>query len=274
MNKRVLYYIGTVLMLTILCTACTLAQPEAETENGGKDRYVGIYAVLEEDARGVSEELIGQYSEEENTYIFPGLEGHALFVARKGQGDDSYMSSCIDMGDASVAYHTVETETEHYTNYEISGTLYVTREDTYWRLFNVYQKADGTIYLNGTGDCIGSFGTVTLEEKATRTVNGQNIDMGTTKVSVTIETAKIADAAVLYWYDSEGELLFKESPDLLAVTELSWYPGAIRLILEERFGEEVSGTLYEQGTEENPTILKIMTLGDDGMGEIKDIPVK
>ena len=80
MNKKRFCALAFILMIVLLCTACTLAQPEVESETGTEDRYVGIYVVSEEDSWAVNGEVIGQYSEEEEAYIFPGLEGYALFV--------------------------------------------------------------------------------------------------------------------------------------------------------------------------------------------------
>lgn len=300
-KKGLLMFVtATVLFLT----ACTLAKPEVENSYL-EDRFVGVYIVGAAESESLydmegwiphgkeryeigsvkveSDRLIfpGEYVQDELRYAFPGLKGYALFAAEaKNPGeDDPFLTTCSDLQNVSSAFHTVAPENgeEAYTDYELSGTLYVAEsmtEDNYYRMLNVFQKSDGMIYLDGTGDAIGcSGGTFSVEMSDTRTVNGEKMEMGTTRASVTLEEAKEADSGVLYWYSQEGELLSAAPLDLKQITELDWNEKADWAVFEEIFDEEVVRTIIEKGTEEEPAFLTVATIDEDGVGVIKTVPL-
>ena len=312
MIKRV--FLLVVLSFVLLLSACTLAKPEEKQSAEMADRFIGVYILDDAQANAIHEmegwvedgteqhemdsvnialpRLIykAEFVEGEHRYQFPGLKGYALFAATVGQGQDAYTTTCSDLENVNVKFHTrdadlsiVQTEIEDaemagsVTDYELTGTIYVENVDSenhYLRLMNVFQKPDGTIYLDGTGDAFSSAGSVSLEEKSSRTVNGKKVELGTTKVTVTIEEAKEADSGILYWYGETGELLMTQPLDPEQVTELTWQEKAAWVIYEETFGEEVVRTLYEKGTEEEPVCLSIMTINEDGIGEIKTVEIK
>ena len=312
MIKRV--FLLVVLSFVLLLSACTLAKPEEKQSAEMADRFVGVY-ILDDDQANAIYEMEGwvedgteqhemdsvnialprliykaEFVEGEHRYQFPGLKGYALFAATVGQGQDAYTTTCSDLENVNVKFHTrdadlsiVQTGIENaemagsVTDYELTGTIYVENADSenhYLRLMNVFQKPDGTIYLDGTGDAFSSAGSVSLEEKSTRTVNGKKVELGTTKVTVSIEEAKEADSGILYWYGETGELLMTQPLDPEQVTELTWQEKAAWVIYEETFGEEVVHTLYEKGTEEEPVCLSIMTIDEDGIGKIKIVEIK
>ena len=307
MIKKV--FLLVVLSFVLLLSACTLAKPE-ETKATEGDRFVGVYIISEDtdvklydldgwiqdgmedfEANRINVDIPrliypGVFDPEEHRYVFPGLDGYALFVAeaRDANDDYPYHTSCIDLQDAHVKYNTVDMGEsgvslleESYTNYELSGTLYVENvylKNNYLRLMNVFQKPDGTIYLDGTGDAFACASSFSLEEKSSRTVNGEKVELGTTKVTVTIEEAKEADSGILYWYGETGELLMTQPLDPEQVTELTWQEKADWVIYEETFGEELVRTLYEKGTEEEPVCLSIMTIDEDGIGRIKTVEIQ
>lgn len=306
------------LLLTICMmfsfTACSLAKPEEKQSADTADRLIGVYILDDVQANAIHEmegwvedgteqhemdsvnialpRLIykAEFVEGEHRYQFPGLKGYALFAATVGQGQEAYTTTCSDLENVNVKFHTrdadlsiVQTGIEDaemagsVTDYELTGTIYVENADSenhYLRLMNVFQKPDGTIYLDGTGDAFASAGSVSLEEKSSRTVNGEKVELGTTKVTVTIEEAKEADSGILYWYGETGELLMTQPLDPEQVTELTWQEKAAWVIYEETFGEEVVHTLYEKGTEEEPVCLSIMTIDEDGIGKIKTVEIK
>lgn len=312
MIKRV--FLLVVLSFVLLLSACTLAKPEEKQSADTADRLIGVYILDDAQANAIHEmegwvedgteqhemdsvnialpRLIykAEFVEGEHRYQFPGLKGYALFAATVGQGQDAYTTTCSDLENVNVKFHTrdadmsiVQTGDENaemagsVTDYELTGTIYVENADSenyYLRLMNVFQKPDGTIYLDGTGDAFASAGSFSLEEKSSRTVNGEKVELGTTKVTVTIEEAKEADSGILYWYGETGELLMTQPLDPEQVTELTWQEKAAWVIYEETFGEEVVHTLYEKGTEEGPVCLPIMTIDEDGIGKIKIVEMK
>ena len=310
MIKRV--FLLVVLSFVLLLSACTLAKPE-ETNATEGDRFVGVYIISEDtdvnlydldgwirdgiedfEANRINVDIPrliypGVFDPEEHRYVFPGLDGYALFAATVGQGQDAYTTTCSDLENVNVKFHTrdadlsiVQTGDENaemagsVTDYELTGTIYVENADSenhYLRLMNVFQKPDGTIYLDGTGDAFACASSFSLEEKSSRTVNGEKVELGTTKVTVTIEEAKEADSGIIYWYGEKGELLMTQPLDPEQVTELTWQEKADWVIYEETFGEEVVRTLYEKGTEEEPVCLSIMTIDEDGIGRIKTVEI-
>ncbi len=312
MIKKVLLLV--VLSGMLLLSACTLAKSEGSVPAEIEDRFVGVYIINDAEDENIYElegwvedgteqhkmdsvkldlpRLIypAVYVEEEHCYRFPGLEGYALFAAKVGNGSDAYTTTQSDLVNVNVKFHThnrdmsvVQTGDEdtvmdgNVTDYELAGTIYVEdvdSENTYLRFMNVFQKPDGTIYLDGTGDALACAGAFSLEGKSTRTVNGEKVELGTTKVAVTIEEAKEADTGTLYWYGEKGELLMTQSLDLEWVAELTWQEKAVWVIYEETFGDEVVHTLYEKGTEEEPTMLTVMTINEDGIGEVKPVEIK
>ncbi len=232
-----------------------------------------------------------EYVEEEHRYVFPGLKGYALFAAKVGQGQDAYTTTCSDLEHVNVKFHTRDADTSltqigdedaefagSMTDYDLTGTLYIEEgsfaEDQCWRLMNVFQKPDGTVYLDGTGDGFAIGGTVSLEMKNEQTVNGKKIDLESTKVTVALEEAKQADTGIVYWYNGKGELLSGQILDPKEVTELTWHNEAAWLVYEERFGEEIARTLHEKGTEEEPASINIMTINEDGIGRIKTVEIQ
>ncbi len=310
MIKKV--FLLVVLSFVLLLSACTLAKPE-ETKATEGDRFVGVYIISEDtdvklyDLDGWIQDgmedfevnrinvdiprLIypGVFDSEEHRYVFPGLDGYALFVAKVGKGPDAYTTTQSDLENVNVKFLTHDADisivqtgdedaemTGSATDYELAGTIYVENvylKNNYLRLMNVFQKPDGTIYLDGTGDAFACASSFSLEEKSSRTVNGEKVELGTTKVTVTIEEAKEADSGILYWYGETGELLMTQPLDPEQVTELTWQEKADWVIYEETFGEEVVRTLYEKGTEEEPVCLSIMTIDEDGIGRIKTVEI-
>jgi len=311
MIKKV--FLLVVLSFVLLLSACTLAKPE-ETNAAEGDRLVGVYIITEDtdvnlydfdgwirdgiedfEANRINTDIPqliypAVFHSEERSYVFPGLDGYALFVAKVGKGSDAYTTTQSDLENVNVKFLTHDADTSivqtgdedaemtgSATDYELAGTIYVENvylKNNYLRLMNVFQKPDGTIYLDGTGDAFACASSFSLEEKSSRTVNGEKVELGTTKVTVTIEEAKEADSGILYWYGEKGELIMTQPLDLEQVTELTWQEKAAWVIYEETFGEEVVHTLYEKGTEEEPVCLSIMTIDEDGIGKIKTVEFK
>lgn len=298
----------------LLLTACSLAKPEETQTAEQTDRFVGVYIVdddqgnrihdldgwIEDGTQTLSAD-IGNISlprliypavfvEGEHRYVFPNLKGYALFAAKVGQGQEAYTTTCSDLQNVNVKFHTYDADpsvtqtgdadaefTAALTDYDLTGTLYISSEITpgqFYRMLNVYQKPDGTIYLDGTGDGFGFGGTLSFEEKSEKTVNGEKISMGTTKVTVTMEEARQAQTATLYWYGEKGELLTTQPLNIEETTALSWHTGAAWAVYEETFPDDVTHTLIEKGTEEEPPYLTIMTINEDGIGELKTVEIK
>lgn len=317
MNKKVML-IALLASLLVLLTACSLAQEEQQADPKMEDRFVGVYLIREKDGVALEQNeywiedgsetvnmgsvefdlprmiLTGKYDEENHCYRFPGVEGYALFTAEVKDEKGDYCVTCSDLQDVSTKAHThaedmdvsliwdgadstAGTE-EGYTDYELSGTLYVaaTLKDSVWKLAHVYQKEDGTVYLDGTGDCysFGSFGgSVSVKEEVSQAIHGETVSCGTTEVTVSFEEAKASERTTIYWYTEAGELLSTQLIDPEKDTELHWKEGASWMILEEVFAEETKHTAYDMGTEEEPLTLKLMQVNEAGLGEVRLVEI-
>ena len=187
MIKRV--FLLVVLSFVLLLSACTLAKPE-ETKATEGDRFVGVYIISEDtdvklydldgwiqdgmedfEANRINVDIPrliypGVFDPEEHRYVFPGLDGYALFVAKVGKGPDAYTTTQSDLENVNVKFLTHDADisivqtgdedaemTGSATDYELAGTIYVENvylKNNYLRLMNVFQKTDGTIYLDDT----------------------------------------------------------------------------------------------------------------------------
>ena len=141
--------------------------------------------------------LIGEYQEETGEYSFPGLEGHNAFLVAQTQEDGSQVwGGSYDLADARVKVGGAEQS--------LSGTIYCGPPvgagedwaervpDYVWRAYNVFQMADGTVYLDGSGNSYGgTIGGMSFSSNATETttVNGES---ETTSLTVEVKVENVA----------------------------------------------------------------------------------
>lgn len=187
--------------------------------------------------------LIGQ-RQENGHYLFPGLDGYNAFLARGTNEDGThYTTGYVDLADCRIS---IGGDTESLT-----GTLYiglplgVTEEEYYadspdygWTAYEVYQMADGTVYLNGHGSSFAGAGgfSTTHTRTYTTTENGESTTK-TFEVTISCEQVSRLERAELRQYAGDDRLLSREEltpGDFSAGTlERSLAPGCDWLMVVE-----------------------------------------
>lgn len=288
----------------LLLAGCSLAKPEAEGKI--EDRFVGFYVVGGEGGKSdfYSNPNLVEYGSEtlaveglesfdipqniliadkENGYAFPGLEGgYSLFsvTTRDGEGG-VYFSSVSNMApDETYKMTSVNGDT---TSTEMSGIIYygppagAVNWDSYqnsmlWTAYRVYQAADGTVYLDGSGNSYQGGGDMgfTSEETFTTTENGEKVAEAVTKVSVQFKETPRLERLTVTQFDGDNQILSAQD---LALREdlpgVRWEPGAEWALVEEASAGGVKRTAYSvPGEGEEPVSHQVVLLDDAGMGRL------
>lgn len=282
-------------------SGCSLAQPVGE----GGDRWLGYFVALNDEnhtVNGVDQEGWIKYGGGEQVrtefgsfnipqrvlvaqadgddYTFPGLEGGKFFyVHSEDENGNRIHTVQSDLSDGQ--YHV--TETDEGTQIELSGTFYYGLPEgwTDWErwhenkvswcleLCEVWQMADGTVYLKDSGPSVGPGGgmTYTRTQEYIRTEeDGSFTD--SLKVSVSFTEISRLERLTVRQYGADGTLL--ESEDLpvdgggLAV---KWLPGAAWAAVEEVRAGAVERTVYDRSdVEEQRLGHTVILLDENGLG--------
>lgn len=283
-RKLVCLFLASVLGLT----GCSLAKEEVVTKE--PDRLVGVYLTteypdsndgywVEYGSFGADTEFGGiqlpnmilpaEYNEETEEFVFPGLDGYALFEATVHDGEDVYHTVQSDLMDES--FHV--TSTDFGDSFELSGILYVGEdtETTVWKANLVYQTADGMIYLDGSGNSYqgneDGFSSK-VEQSHTTTVNGEE-GSTSTRVEFSIQPVEKLEKLLLHQYNEAGERIDTQELTFTAGDQIvHWVPDAAWAVVEEHFPDHVKRTAYDYPAEgaEDVTHTAIV-LNEDHVGE-------
>ena len=284
MNKR---FFIIILAWVLSLTGCSLAREEAVSKEA--DRLVGVYLTTEypvEDEHWVDygaftadtefgeislpkQILPAEFDPETKTFVFPGLDGYALFEATVTDGEDIYSTSQSDLMDGK--FHV--TTTDFGDSFELAGTLYVDEDskDTFWKANLVYQTADGLVYLDGSGNSYeggdGGFSSK-IEESHTTTVNGKE-GSTFTKVEFSIEPIGSLQKLLVHQYNAAGERINTQELAVKAEDQsVNWLPDAAWAVVEEHFPDEVKRTAYDCPAEgEEDVTHTVIVLNKDQVGE-------
>ncbi len=273
MNKKILAILLSCSML--LMGGCSLAKEEVVSKEA--DRLVGVYLTTEypdsnnehwvEYGTFNADTKFGEipfpnmilpaeYDTRTREFVFPGLDGYALFEATVQDGEDVYNTAQSDFMDGN--FHVISTD--FGDSFELSGTLYVGEktEDTIWKANLVYQTADGMVYLDGSGNGYsgneGGFSSK-VEQTHTKTVNGKE-GSTTTMVEFSIKTIEELEHLVVYQYNEAGEQI--DSKELTVTGEdkdVIWASDAAWAVIEEEYANSVKRTVcnYPDNTKEEVT---------------------
>lgn len=285
MNKKIV----TLLLACsiILLSGCSLAKEEA-VENR-PDRLVGVYLTTERASEVNGDKnwveygtfsadsefgelkipkkiLPATYDKESKEFIFPDLEGYALFEATVEAEGETYNTVQTDLADGN--FHV--TSTDYGDSYEISGTLYVGEEmeNAVWTANKVYQTEDGLIYLDGSGNSYqgGDFSSK-MEETRTTTVNGEegNVSM---IVEFSIQTVQKLEKILVHQYDENGRLIdTQELPVIAEDQDVLWNSNAAWAVVEEHYVDHTVRTAYDRPTGDEEAIHTVIILNNDNVGE-------
>ena len=283
---------GLILLLCMLVfSGCSLAkEPQKEKE---QDRLMGVYLVNTENGQDLTENenwveygtqnldteygkldiprmiLPAVYDSENGDFTFPGVQGYALFSAVVAEEEGNCDVSASDLADGMFGVQVNDLG----TSYDLSGTLYVGKDDFTWIVYHVYQTADGMVYLDGTGNSYnGSNFSTTLEETQKVTGDGKE---GTlyTKVEVKVEEIPALQTLLVHQYNAAGERIATNTLSLtVQPEEVVWAPNAAWAVVEEQSADGVKRTAYDrtQGAQEQITHTAYI-LNSESIGEGKII---
>ena len=287
-----------------------LAHPEQP--GTAQDRFVGFHLVYEPapvpgEERSIEDEHWVEYGtqtldagpygsvplpqkilpgeEQENgTYRFPGKEGLNFFfrLLSGGLGEEAHevliAESQLEMTEQAVRKDDLG------TSYNYSGTLcYGSRigeqeagEDFCWTAYEVYQRADGTVYLNGHGSSYaggGDFG-FSQTRSETKRINGAVTQQLTLALSVDAQMIPRPDAVSVQQYSQDQRLLREdtltagEAVDLGGTWTLPWMEEtAYTLAVKHNSGGTRTFELFPEPYQEDYAApLTVWFLDAQGMG--------
>lgn len=298
----------TLLLLAaaILLTGCQLARPEKE---GGtyEDTMVGLYVVHYDSMEEADEFydnphlteygsvamdtqfgevsfpdtiLVGELDRKSHACVFPGMtEGWSLFALTvTEENGETYNTVICDMDSNGSHFIT----TDEGEKVELEGTIYMGppadaapnwdayADNGFWRYYRVYQMADGTVYLNGSGDSSSGGGGwgYSLDGTSTTTINGETTSK-TVKASVNVEVVPRLEKLIVTQFDrANGVLKTEELPLTGERQELECLPGTAWVLVEEHSADGVERAAYslpEEGGD--PVCHTYVVLDGDGMGK-------
>lgn len=149
----------TVLFLALILAlcGCSLARPEQARPE--QDRFVGFHLVYEPLPEGPlppSGQAEGQ-EDETGHFVFPGLEGQNCFVLRRTGESERYLAGCFQVSSGGLNLHysdegeAVTFQAEAFCG-PAEGEEMGPEEDYACTAYRVYQRPDGSVYLNRFGD--------------------------------------------------------------------------------------------------------------------------
>ena len=303
MKKRNILALALAALLAL--SGCSLARPEGENggTGGAEERFIGLYMVYSEDgardafnsnpnltelgtetlkAEGVGsftvpKEVLLAEEDGDRSWRFPGMEGFFLFCTETVEDGVPTSSAFHNMGDAQFSTHV----TDEGTANTMSGTIYIGPPlgapegwSAYdmtgtWDAYKMYQTAEGTPYLAGTGDSFsGGPAGYTAEASWSRTVDGETKGM-TVSVEVQVEEAPRLAAVTVYQYGAGGALLGSDSVPLDGTEpQVLWLEGALWAAVEETdiWGNSTRASYDRPGPEEDPIYHMFVLLDDRGVG--------
>lgn len=309
MRRKLLAFGGGLTLTALLLldlSGGVLAHPEQP--GTAQDRFVGFHLVYEpaptpgegrsvEDAHWVEygtqtldagpygsvslpQKVLPGEEQEDGTYRFPGKEGLNFFFPTLSDGSEEVLlsESQLEMTEQAIKVDDLG------TSYNYSGTLcYGPRigeqeagEDFCWTAYEVYQGADGTVYLNGHGSSYsggGDFGFSQTRSETER-INGAVTQQLTLALSVDVHLIPRPDSVSIQQYSQDQRLLREdtltagEAMDLGGIWTLPWVEGtAYTLAVKHNsVGTRTFELFPEPYQEDRATSLTVWFLDDQGMG--------
>lgn len=286
-------------------TGCSLAQPEQE--GAQEDRWIGLYVVysppgtyndfnsnpnlvemgttsLDTGKYGTlafpREVLLGEEDPDTGDITFPGLTGYSLFIRHK-QEDYGPVTQVVSNMSPSEEGTTINSS-DQGTAETASGVIWWgppldaaadwdSYEDTgIWHAYNVYETADGQVYLDGSGNSYSGGGSgMGFSSDATYTYT-ENGESRTDSVSVSVSVKYTPRLTGLRVVEFAGDNSVVKTTDLPLTEDLpALVPTADTafLIVEEESGEGVKRTLYTAADfAEEPVYHEVVLLDQEGQG--------
>lgn len=293
----------SVLLLALLLAGCSLAQPEKNPSESYGDRFAGFYVVLDGDRNnfydnpnltdyGSSQVEIGgigsidlpqkilEAVDTGTTYIFPGMEdGYSLFVVEKEEDWGTTTQIISNMGPSDEGMSIVDSDKGNYTTF--GGTIYCgppladpesVSSSGYWTAYRVFQKKDGTVYLDGSGNSFSAAGGWGFNETHdyTETVNGE-ASTETIHASVRVEAVPLLERVTVTQFGADNTPLGAQDVPMVEDQELAWLPDAAWVLVEEVSAEDVERTVYSRSENEEPVCHSFVLLDENGLGTLANL---
>ncbi len=296
------------LLLAVALTAltgCSLARPEQEAAQ--EDRWIGLYVVynpsgtydtfssnpnlvemgttsLDTGKYGAlafpREVLLGEEDPDTGDLTFPGLTGYSLFIRHKQEDYGPVTQVVSDMSPGEEG--TTINNSDQGTAETASGVIWwgppldaASDWDSYenagiWHAYNVYETADGQVYLDGSGNSYSGGGSgMGFSSDATYTYT-ENGESRTDSVSVSVSVKYAPRLTALRVVEFAGDNSVVKTTDLPLTEDLpALVPTADTafLIVEEESREGVKRTLYStENLAEEPAYHEVVLLDQEGRG--------
>ena len=292
--------------LTALTAGCSLARPEREAAQ--EDRWIGFYVVynppgsydnifnsnphltelgtesLDAGKYGSltipREVLLGEEDPDTGDIVFPGLEGYSLFIRHKQEdyGPVTQVVSNMSPGEEGTTLNSSDQGTAETASGVIwwgppldAPADWDSHEDAgIWHAYNVYETADGQVYLDGSGNSYSGGGSgmgFSSDAAYTYTENGES-RTDSISVSVSVKYTPRLTALRVVEFDGDNSVvnitalpLTGELPALVPAADTAF------LIVEEESAEGVKRTLYAAADwAEGPVYHEVVLLDEAGCG--------
>lgn len=219
--------------------------------------------------------LIGEYDEAKSRYVFPGREGFNCFCAVRDLEGGKHYTGYTDMADVHTKVGDTETSISGtvYFGPPVNDTSWNTENYDYgWTAYRVYQRKDGTVYLDGSGNGYAGEGdfTSTAKESYTETVDGEE-QTTSLEVSFTVEWVERVEEVSVAWFDGANKLLEERliSQEELKQENLTLerpQGAAWAMVAETGEAGEVGRSAYTLG--EDGIDHRLVLLDERGMGTV------
>ena len=226
------------------------------------------------------EVLLGVEDPDTGNITFPGLEGYSLFIRHKQEDYGPVTAVQSDMSPGEEG--TTINNSDQGTAETASGVIWwgppldaASDWDSYenagiWHAYNVYETADGQVYLDGSGNSYSGGGSgmgFSSDATYTYTENGES-RTDSVSVSVSVKYAPRLTALRVVEFGGDNSVvkttalpLTEDLPALVPTADTAF------LIVEEESGEGVKRTLYStEDLAEEPAYHEVVLLDQEGRG--------
>ena len=221
--------LGAAIAALLLLSLMPLARPQ---QSNSEDQFVGFYIVtgprssFQQDEHWVEDgedqlsisgmgsvpiprEVLFGVTDDEGNITFPGTEGVNCFLIEIEKDGAVSNYACMDLAEPDIRVGDKNS---------LEGTLYLTpsQQQQITTFYEVYQKKDGRVYLDGSGNSYQGegFSKVQKEISWEEHQDGVATDARSLTISVNIEPLEQLEKIVVHQFDNESRLLHSWSPEI------------------------------------------------------------
>jgi len=231
--------------------------------------------------------LIGRFDWGTGDYTFPGLEGRNCFLTvEEAEGGGNRYAGYNGLSNVSIAEGGEEESLSGaiYIGLPLGQTEWDLSEDEpeyCWTAYRVYQMADGTVYLDGTGNSYAGQGGMSFSEKVerTETVDGEETGRHSFEVKVEMKEVPRLESVTITQFGPENKALLETAfttAELAGAAELTLEEDTLWLLVEEQnIDGTVKRTAYDREEIGEEGLSHFLVLLDEqGMGNPAYLKIK